>query len=172
MRITEYGVILGQDRIPCLVKERSENWAELGVNGRLNSPNLIYEVMCKVFKADILPEEHFWILALNNGAKPLGFFEIAHGGFDFALLDVRSVFVRLVAVGASSFVMIHNHPGGNTQPSTQDISLTKRIVIAARIIGFTVNDHIIVGDGFCTSFLEAGIMEQITEQSQKFLQKF
>lgn len=40
---------------------------------------------------------------------------------------------------------MHNHPSGDPEPSRADIDMTKRIVEAARPLGVSVLDHIIVG---------------------------
>ena len=41
---------------------------------------------------------------------------------------------------------VHNHPSGNTDPSEDDIKITKRLVEAGEILGIEVLDHIIVSD--------------------------
>lgn len=41
--------------------------------------------------------------------------------------------------------MMHNHPSGDPTPSRADIDMTRQIVEAARPLGITVHDHIIVG---------------------------
>jgi DNA repair protein RadC len=41
--------------------------------------------------------------------------------------------------------MMHNHPGGDPTPSQADIEMTRVIVEAARPLGISVHDHIIVG---------------------------
>jgi DNA repair protein RadC len=40
---------------------------------------------------------------------------------------------------------VHNHPSGDPTPSRADIDMTQCIVQAARPLGITVHDHIIVG---------------------------
>lgn len=41
--------------------------------------------------------------------------------------------------------MIYNHPSGDPTPSRADIDMTKTIIEAARPMGITVHDHIIIG---------------------------
>lgn len=41
--------------------------------------------------------------------------------------------------------MFHNHPSGDPTPSRADIDMTKLIVAAAKPLGITIHDHIIVG---------------------------
>jgi DNA repair protein RadC len=51
---------------------------------------------------------------------------------------------------------VHNHPSGDPSPSKQDIEITKKIIDAGKVIGISVRDHIIIGDGKYTSLKEAG----------------
>jgi DNA repair protein RadC len=57
---------------------------------------------------------------------------------------------------AASIIVGHNHPSGKTEPSREDIEVTKRLVEAGKIIGIEVLDHIIVGDETFTSLKEKG----------------
>ena len=41
--------------------------------------------------------------------------------------------------------MMHNHPSGDPTPSRADIDVTKQIIDAAKPLGVTVHDHVIVG---------------------------
>ncbi len=41
--------------------------------------------------------------------------------------------------------MLHNHPSGDPTPSRADIDVTKQIIDAAKPLGVTVHDHVIVG---------------------------
>ena len=41
--------------------------------------------------------------------------------------------------------MIHNHPSGDPAPSRADIDLTRASADAARPLGITVHDHIVIG---------------------------
>ncbi len=54
--------------------------------------------------------------------------------------------------------MMHNHPSGSTQPSRADIQITHKIVEAARLLGVTVHDHVIIGREGHTSLKAKGLM--------------
>jgi DNA repair protein RadC len=41
----------------------------------------------------------------------------------------------------------HFHPSGDPTPSSEDITITKRLVEAGDLLGISVLDHIIIGDG-------------------------
>ena len=65
----------------------------------------------------------------------------------------REVFSDAIAERAASIVLIHNHPSGNTDPSHEDIAVTKRLVEAGEILGIKIHDHIIVSKDSHTSML-------------------
>ena len=59
---------------------------------------------------------------------------------------------------AASVVFAHNHPSGDSEPSEDDLLLTKKLVESGKILGIEVFDHIIVAkDGFF-SFKNKGLI--------------
>lgn len=86
--------------------------------------------------------------------KPIGLFELTHGSVNASQLGTREVFVRLCLLGASSFVVVHNHPSGDPSPSIDDNATTKRLKSAADIMGIPLVDHIIIGDSTFYSYAD------------------
>jgi len=41
--------------------------------------------------------------------------------------------------------LVHNHPSGETEPSSEDVEITSRIIQACDLVGIKVLDHIIIG---------------------------
>lgn len=66
------------------------------------------------------------------------------GTVDHAPVYVREIMKRALELSASSIILAHNHPSGNSMPSFQDILKTQQIVEAARTLGIAVDDHIIL----------------------------
>ncbi len=60
---------------------------------------------------------------------------------------VREVVKRALELSATAIVLVHNHPSGDPSPSRADIDMTKQIIDAAKPLGITIHDHIIVGKG-------------------------
>ena len=52
----------------------------------------------------------------------------------------------------------HNHPSGNTEPSQEDIAITKRLVQAGELLGVKIQDHVIVSKNGYTSMKERGLI--------------
>lgn len=111
-------------------------------------------MMRDVFHADRKAEEYVWLIAANTKMKPIGLFELTHGSVNASQLGSREVFVRLCLLGASSFVVVHNHPSGDPSPSADDNATTKRLKSAADIMGIPLVDHIIIGDSAFYSYAE------------------
>ena len=150
MRITRYTTELTNDKITAVVKENSSNY-EIS---NLNCPENIVRMMRDVFHADRKAEEYVWLIAANTKMKPIGLFELTHGSVNASQLGTREVFVRLCLLGASSFVVVHNHPSGDPSPSADDNATTKRLKSAAGIMGIPLVDHIIIGDSAFYSYAE------------------
>ncbi len=55
-------------------------------------------------------------------------------------------------------IIVHNHPSGDTQPSEDDLEITKRLVEAGKILGIDVVDHIIVAKDNYFSFKDKGLI--------------
>jgi DNA repair protein RadC len=58
----------------------------------------------------------------------------------------------------AAIAILHNHPSGDTTPSSEDISITRRLKEASEIIGIKLLDHVIVSDTEYTSFVERGLL--------------
>lgn len=70
----------------------------------------------------------------------------------------REVVRRALELNASSLILVHNHPSGDTNPSREDIEMTREISDALGKIGIAVHDHVIVGRGKTSSFKSLGLL--------------
>jgi DNA repair protein RadC len=52
-----------------------------------------------------------------------------------------------ILANAAALICGHNHPSGDPHPSQEDRVLTQRLVEAGKLLGISVLDHLIVGDG-------------------------
>ena len=74
------------------------------------------------------------------------------------MVHPREVFKDAIKHSAASVVLAHNHPSGDPEPSEDDITITKRLTEAGKILEVEVVDHIIIAkDGFF-SFKERGLV--------------
>jgi len=55
-------------------------------------------------------------------------------------------------------IVAHNHPSGCLEPSDEDLSLTKRLAQAGKLLGIEVLDHVIVTKEGFMSFKQKGLL--------------
>lgn len=70
----------------------------------------------------------------------------------------REIIKHALLCGASSFIMVHNHPSGLVKPSSQDIAFTKKIQAIGKELDMELHDHAIIGGNSFYSFREEGII--------------
>ena len=83
---------------------------------------------------------------------------ISIGTVNASLVNPREIFMEALKYGASSIILLHNHPSGDETPSRNDILVTKRVAEAGEIMGIHLLDHIIIGDNKYTSLKEKEYM--------------
>lgn len=89
--------------------------------------------------------EQFRILFLDKKNKLIADEVLGRGTVDHTPVYVREVVKRALELSSSAIILVHNHPSGDPSPSRADVDMTKQVIDAARPLGITVHDHIIVG---------------------------
>jgi DNA repair protein RadC len=117
----------------------------------LRTPREVYEAT-----ADLRSErrEHFVGLFLNTRNRLLVRETISVGSLNASIVHPREVFEPAIRHGAASLIVVHNHPSGETDPSEDDLGITRRLREAGDILGITLLDHVIVGGDGYTSLKE------------------
>ena len=139
-----------------VVKERSGNYDF--EDKKISSPDKVRDILEEVFKLSELAEEVFILMCLDTKNKVTGLFKVSQGSLNASIVHPREVFKRALMQNANSIILAHNHPSGDTTPSSEDISITKRLNEAGNLLGVNVLDHIIVGaNGKYKSFKEDGL---------------
>lgn len=103
-----------------------------------------------------LDREHFRVILLNTKNRVLGIRTISIGSLNGSIVHAREVFKAAVMESAQAIVLLHNHPSGLPEPSSEDIAVTERLAEAGKIIGVEVIDHIIIGERGFVSLKELG----------------
>ena len=89
--------------------------------------------------------EQFRVLFLDKKNQLIADEVMNEGTVDHAPVYPREVVRRALELAASSVILAHNHPSGDPTPSAADVAMTRQVVDAARVLGVTVHDHIVVG---------------------------
>ena len=66
------------------------------------------------------------------------------------------MFKAALLANAAAIIVSHNHPSGDPTPSADDVDLTRRLAAAGELLGISLLDHIVIGDGRYYSFKESG----------------
>ncbi|MCX5871086.1 MAG: DNA repair protein RadC [Deltaproteobacteria bacterium] len=90
--------------------------------------------------------EMFACLFLNSKHRVLAFQEMFRGSINCATIHPREVVKEALRLNASAVILAHNHPSGETEPSTQDIELTNKLKEILRVVDVRLLDHLVVGD--------------------------
>lgn len=157
MDIISYHTKLSKDRHNILVKEKSVSYDE-EVN--FDTPLKIVQMMNTLFDMENRAEEYLYQIAFDSKMKILGVFEVTHGLVNATLASPREMMIRNILCGATGFVIVHNHPSGEATASMDDITLTKRVSEAGKMMGILLNDSIIIGSNRYFSFHEQNMIDQ------------
>ncbi|HLP18019.1 MAG TPA: DNA repair protein RadC [Bacteroidota bacterium] len=103
-------------------------------------------------------QEEFMVVSLNSNNKVLSEKVITTGLLNSSLTHPREVFRPAILEHAASVILVHNHPSGNTEPSEEDVRVTRQIAEAGQIMGIPVHDHLIITPSGYTSFAERGLL--------------
>lgn len=150
MRITKYRTELNKDGLNVLVKDSGVNYDI----DKLEKPDHIVDMLNVLYNLNHTAEEYLYLLTFNTKGRLLGLFEVSHGTVNYTIIGMREVFVRIFLVGATSFAVVHNHPSGDPDPSNEDHAFTNRFKEAAKIMGISFLDHIIISENNYYSFKE------------------
>ena len=107
-----------------------------------------------------LRDEVFEVAYLDTGYRLLrdGVERLEEGTIDRATVYPRRVVEAALKRGAAALVLAHNHPNGHLQPSEQDKTLTRALVLAAETVHLKIIDHLIVSADGVFSFRKAGLL--------------
>jgi DNA repair protein RadC len=114
---------------------------------------------------DILPylnfirrkrQEYFICLSLDTGGRVIKRRTVTIGLLDMALAHPREVFAGPLKDRAASVIVAHNHPSGDSEPSSEDIKTTQQLIAAGILLGIPLRDHIIIARQGHYSFRKEG----------------
>lgn len=87
--------------------------------------------------------EKGYVVSVKNG-QISGVYLISLGGFGRASFDIQSVTNAIK--DSDSAYMVHNHPSGNVQASSDDYRSTSRAIDTLNHIGVKLDGHVIIDD--------------------------
>ena len=103
-------------------------------------------------------KEFFMALYLNTKNGVLKQEVISIGSLNANIVHPREIFKTACMISASSIIVAHNHPSGDTSRSREDIEITKKLSEAGKMMGIELLDHVIIGYDRYYGFKESGIL--------------
>ena len=115
----------------------------------IKKPQEMADILVNVLKSeekDDRGKEHFWGIYLDS-RNVIKRIELIHlGTLNACLVHPRDVFRPAITSTCASVIVLHNHCSGDTDPSLDDINMSKRLVKAGDIMGVEVLDHLIINE--------------------------
>jgi len=135
------------------VKEEITDYLKTGT--RFSAPQQVYDTFSFLMKET---KEMFLTLHLDGKNRIMALDMVSVGSLNQSIVHPREVFKTACLSNAAALILIHQHPSGDPTPSSEDISITRRLKEAGELMGIRVLDHIIIGDGEYCSFVEKGML--------------
>ena len=111
-------------------------------------------------------QEHFILVTLDSANHIIGVHELTKGLANQTAVHPREAFREAIKDDAVSVMFAHNHPSGSTEPSAEDMSITRVLCASGRILQIPVLDHLIISKAGFTS-----ICRQAPEIFEKTFEK-
>ena len=126
---------------------------------KINSSKDAYNILYNNWdQGRIEMKEQFYILLLNRANHVIGMTEISSGGFSGTVVDPKLIFGIALKSCTSGIILCHNHPSGNLKPSQQDLTITRKLVEAGKLLDLQILDHIILTKRGYYSFGDEGLI--------------
>jgi len=109
--------------------------------------------------------EYFKVLFLDAKNRVIAAETLFEGTLTASAVYPREVVQAAINHHAAALIFAHNHPSGDPQPSDEDISITRQLIFACKVMGITVHEHLVIGDNTYFSFADQG---HITRMNQEY----
>lgn len=118
----------------------------------INSPRDAYKILCPFLEH--LDHEELWVAVLDTRNRVMSVVALYRGSVNSSQVRVAEIFRRAIIENAPALILAHNHPSGDTNPSPDDIAVTRAIVEAGNLLDVQVLDHLVIGAGTFVSLKE------------------
>ncbi|KAF0337077.1 JAB domain-containing protein [Pediococcus acidilactici] len=92
------------------------------------------------------PREHLVLLCLDTKNQIKQERVIFKGGLNSAEVHPREIMAEVLRYSSNGFILVHNYPSGNVEPSMNDVAFTRKMKKIGDLMGIRLIDHLIVGD--------------------------
>lgn len=93
-----------------------------------------------------IPEERVFALLLDNNARLIKTVHLCKGSVNSIALNLRELIREATSANAAGVVLAHNHPDGNTFPSTEDLTTTRNVFYTLMQQDIELVEHFVVAE--------------------------
>jgi DNA repair protein RadC len=108
--------------------------------------------------------ERFKVIFLDAKNKVISVETLFKGTLTASSVYPREVVRAALNHQSAALIFAHNHPSGDPEPSPDDVSITRHLVFACKLMGITVHEHIVIGDNRYFSFADHGYIAQMNRE--------
>lgn len=108
--------------------------------------------------------ECFMAIFLDSKNRVIAMDTLFEGTLSASSVYPREVIRAALQHHAAALIFAHNHPSGEPQPSNEDLSVTRQLVFAGRLMGITVHEHLIIGENRYYSFADQGTIARLNSE--------
>ena len=108
--------------------------------------------------------ECFYVVFLDAKNKVITTRMLFQGTLTSSSVYPREVVLAALNHNAAALIFAHNHPSGDPAPSPEDISLTRQLIFACKVMGIIVHEHLIIGNNSYFSFADQGYIKRMNKE--------
>ena len=142
--------------LPILEIARRLSKVDIISEGMLDSPDKVVEWLR--FKLGYGNQEEFLVIYLNKKGNVIKSEVLFKGNKNSSIVGIDEIFRKAILLKASAIIAAHNHPGGDVNPSHNDIELTERLKEVSNMLQIPLLDHLIVSKEDYFSFKNHGLL--------------
>ena len=105
-----------------------------------------------------LDHEVVYLVLLDQAQRYIKKERISEGSFDSCAVSPREIIKSALSCNAGKIALVHNHPSGNPDPSSQDVAFSKVLRDAAELMGIELIDSLIIGVNGYVSLSQKGLL--------------
>jgi DNA repair protein RadC len=137
---------------------------ELGIRLRLEAPEerpIIQgptdAAALVLYEMSALTQENLRVINLDTRNRVINIEKLYVGSLNASTVRVGELFRSAIQRHAAAIIVVHNHPSGDPTPSPEDVSLTRTMVEAGKLLDIQLLDHLVIGQGLWVSLKERGL---------------
>ena len=105
----------------------------------------------------MLEQEHLRVMLLDTRNRVLSIKTVYQGSLNTSVVRVSELFRDAIRQNAAAILVAHNHPSGDPEPSPEDVSVTRNVIDAGKLLDIEVLDHLVIGQQRYVSLKERGL---------------